>query len=94
VVHAICDILDTLLPDKPNGIKHYRELITHVTDRPGHDIRYAIDASKIQKELNWIPTESFETGIKKTVEWYIDNPTWVKNVRSGDYKSWLSKHYQ
>jgi dTDP-glucose 4,6-dehydratase len=94
VVHAICDILDTLLPDKPNGIKHYRELITHVTDRPGHDIRYAIDASKIQKELNWIPTESFETGIKKTVEWYIDNPTCVKNVRSGDYKSWLSKHYQ
>jgi dTDP-glucose 4,6-dehydratase len=94
VVHAICDILDTLLPDKPNGIKHYRELITHVTDRPGHDIRYAIDASKIQKELNWIPTESFETGIKKTVEWYIDNPTWVENVRSGDYKNWLSKHYQ
>lgn len=94
VVYAICDILDTLLPDKPNGIKHYRELITHVTDRPGHDIRYAIDASKIQKELNWTPTESFETGIKKTVEWYISNSTWVENVRSGDYKNWLTKQYQ
>tara|TARA_R110000868_G_scaffold208829_3_gene458346 strand:- start:333 stop:1397 length:1065 start_codon:yes stop_codon:yes gene_type:complete len=93
VIYAICDILETLQPKKPDGIKHYRNLITHVTDRPGHDIRYAIDASKIQKELNWTPTESFETGIKKTVEWYINNPIWVENVRSGNYKSWLTKQY-
>jgi dTDP-glucose 4,6-dehydratase len=93
VIYAICDILETLLPKKPDGIKHYRDLIIHVTDRPGHDIRYAIDASKIQKELNWTPTESFETGIKKTVEWYINNPIWVENVRSGNYKSWLTKQY-
>jgi dTDP-glucose 4,6-dehydratase len=93
VIYAICDILETLLPKKPDGIKHYRDLITHVRDRPGHDIRYAIDASKIQKELNWTPTESFETGIKKTVEWYINNPIWVENVRSGNYKSWLTKQY-
>jgi len=93
VIYAICDILETLLPKKPDGIKHYRDLITHVRDRPGHDIRYAIDASKIQKELNWTPTESFDTGIKKTVEWYINNPIWVENVRSGNYKSWLTKQY-
>ena len=93
VIYAICDILETLQPKKPDGIKHYRNLITHVTDRPGHDIRYAIDASKIQKKLNWTPTESFETGIKKTVEWYINNPIWVENVRSGNYKSWLTKQY-
>lgn len=94
VIYAICDILETLLPEKPAGINHYRDLITHVTDRPGHDIRYAIDASKIQKELNWTPAESFETGIKKTVEWYINNPTWVDNVRSGNYKTWLTKQYK
>ena len=94
VIYAICDILETILPDKPNGIEHYRDLITHVTDRPGHDIRYAIDASKIQKELSWTPIESFETGIKKTVEWYINNPTWVENVRSGNYQTWLTKQYK
>jgi dTDP-glucose 4,6-dehydratase len=93
VIYAICDILEDLLPEKPNGIQRYRDLITHVTDRPGHDIRYAIDASKIQTELNWTPIESFETGIKKTVEWYINNPTWVDNVRSGNYQTWLSKQY-
>ena len=73
VVHTICDILEDLRPEKPAGVKHYRDLITHVADRPGHDRRYAIDARKIQRELGWVPEESFETGIRKTVEWYLNN---------------------
>lgn len=72
VVQSICHILEQLAPQKPKGIQDYQDLITFVTDRPGHDVRYAIDASKIQKELNWIPQETFETGLRKTVEWYIN----------------------
>lgn len=86
VVQAICDILEILAPDKPAGVKRYRDLITHVTDRPGHDKRYAIDASKIQRELGWRPEETFETGIHKTVEWYLNNQLWCKNVLSGSYQ--------
>ncbi|MEX1033609.1 MAG: dTDP-glucose 4,6-dehydratase [Cellvibrionaceae bacterium] len=72
VVQAICELLETLVPEKPNGITHYRDLITHVTDRPGHDQRYAIDARKIQHELGWTPTETFESGLRKTVQWYVE----------------------
>jgi len=92
VVHILCSILDELSP-RSDG-KSYREQITYVTDRPGHDRRYAIDASKINRELGWKPVETFETGIRKTVEWYLDNQEWVQNVTSGAYKDWVSKQYQ
>jgi dTDP-glucose 4,6-dehydratase len=91
VVHKICGILDELAP-RPDG-KPYADQITYVTDRPGHDRRYAIDASKINQELGWKPAETFETGIRKTVQWYLDNQDWVKNVTSGDYKKWIQKNY-
>lgn len=82
VVQAICDILQQLRPrDIP-----YRELITHVADRPGHDLRYAIDACKIQRELGWVPEETFETGLRKTVEWYLDNQQWCQHVQDGTYQ--------
>ena len=75
-------------------MRSYRNLITFVTDRPGHDRRYAIDASKIEHELGWKPAETFETGIRKTVQWYLDNPVWVGNVQSGAYRTWVEKNYQ
>jgi dTDP-glucose 4,6-dehydratase len=90
VVHTLCDILDELDP-KPEG--SYRDQITYVQDRPGHDRRYAIDARKIERELGWKPAETFESGIRKTVQWYLDNQPWVKNVQSGDYQNWLDKNY-
>lgn len=90
VVHVLCDILDTLNP-KING--SYRDQITYVTDRPGHDRRYAIDAGKIARELDWKPAETFETGIRKTVQWYLDNQPWVSNVQSGDYLKWVEQNY-
>ena len=86
VVHAICDLLEELHPDKPAGVNQYRDLIQHVKDRPGHDHRYAIDASKIQRELGWTPQETFESGLRKTVQWYLDNPEWWQSVLSGDYQ--------
>lgn len=86
VVETICDLLDELAPNKPDGVARYRDLITFVTDRPGHDARYAIDADKIQQELNWAPQESFESGIRKTVEWYLGNQDWWQRVMSGAYK--------
>jgi dTDP-glucose 4,6-dehydratase len=91
VVHKICGILDELAP-RPDG-KPYADQITYVTDRPGHDRRYAIDASKINQELGWKPSETFETGIRKTVQWYLDNQSWVRNVTSGAYKKWIEKNY-
>jgi len=91
VVHTLCDLLDELKP-REDG-KLYKEQITFVKDRPGHDQRYAIDATKISKELGWKPEETFETGIRKTVQWYLDNQDWVANVQSGDYKMWLNKNY-
>ena len=91
VVNTICAILDELKP-RSNG-KPYADQITFVTDRPGHDRRYAIDASKIEKELGWRPAETFETGIRKTVQWYLDNPQWVDGVVSGSYRDWLQKQY-
>ncbi|WP_201601772.1 dTDP-glucose 4,6-dehydratase [Psychrobacter piscatorii] len=94
VVKGICNLLEELVPNKPNGIGNYVDLITYVKDRPGHDLRYAIDASKIQKELGWTPNEIFETGLRKTVQWYLDNQDWVENVETGEYKNWIQKQYQ
>lgn len=86
VVESICNLLEELSPSKPNGIKKYTDLIKFVEDRPGHDKRYAIDASKIQNDLNWVPSETFESGLRKTVQWYIDNNKWWERVLSGEYK--------
>lgn len=85
VVKTICGLLEELVPVKPTGVENYIDLITYVKDRPGHDARYAIDASKIAHELNWTPDETFESGIRKTVEWYLDNKTWWKRVQDGSY---------
>jgi len=92
VVHTLCDILDQ---EQPRGDGHsYRQQITFVKDRPGHDRRYAIDASKLERELGWKPAETFETGIRKTVRWYLDHQDWVNNITSGAYRDWVSKQYQ
>lgn len=92
VVKTICKILDELKP-QANG-QAYASLITFVKDRPGHDLRYAIDATKIQNELGWMPAETFETGIRKTVEWYLNNQEWVAHIQNGEYQSWLEKQYK
>ncbi|ENU44495.1 dTDP-glucose 4,6-dehydratase [Acinetobacter seifertii] len=94
VVKSICQLLEELAPNKPEGVAHYVDLITYVTDRPGHDLRYAIDATKIKEDLGWVPEESFETGLRKTVEWYLNNQEWVENVQSGEYKNWVQQQYQ
>lgn len=91
IVESVCALLDELRP-RPDG-KSYREQITHIKDRPGHDRRYAIDASKIQRELGWQPAETFETGIGKTVRWYLANPDWVAHVQNGAYRDWVDTHY-
>lgn len=85
VVKTICSLLEEFVPQKPEGVQQYQDLITYVTDRPGHDVRYAIDASKIERELGWTPEESFETGIRKTVEWYLNNKQWWGRVLDGSY---------
>lgn len=85
VVKTICHLLEELVPNKPAGVSKYEDLITFVTDRPGHDVRYAIDASKIERELGWKPQESFESGIRKTVEWYLNNKQWCSRVLDGSY---------
>jgi dTDP-glucose 4,6-dehydratase len=90
IVERICSLLDELQPS-PQG--PYRRLITHVKDRPGHDRRYAIDARKIERELGWRPAETFETGIRKTVRWYLDHTDWVANVQSGGYREWVAANY-
>lgn len=86
VVETICDLLEEFVQDKPADLKNYRDLITFVKDRPGHDVRYAIDASKIKRELGWVPEETFETGLRKTVQWYLDNREWWERVLSGAYR--------
>ena len=85
VVHTICDLLEELAPKKPGEISFYRDLVTFVKDRPGHDVRYAIDASKIEADLGWRPEETFETGIRKTIEWYLNNKKWSDRVLDGSY---------
>ena len=85
VVHTLCELLEELHPEKPAGIANYKDLITFVKDRPGHDLRYAIDASKIEK-LGWKPQETFETGLRKTVLWYLENREWWQRVLDGHYR--------
>ena len=91
IVHTVCALLDEMRP-RADG-KPYKEQISFVTDRPGHDRRYAIDARKIERELGWKPAETFATGIRKTVSWYLEHQDWVSNVQSGGYRQWLDKHY-
>jgi len=91
IVHTVCALLDELRP-RTDG-KSYRQQITFVKDRPGHDRRYAIDARKLESELGWKPAETFESGIRKTVQWYLDNPEWVAHVQSGAYREWVQKQY-
>ena len=91
IVHTVCALLDELRP-RADGAA-YSEQITYVTDRPGHDRRYAIDAGKIERELGWKPAETFETGIRKTVQWYLDHQDWVANVQSGAYRDWVEQNY-
>jgi dTDP-glucose 4,6-dehydratase len=91
IVHTVCDLLDELRP-RVDG-KSYREQIAFVADRPGHDRRYAIDARKIERELGWRPAETFESGIRKTVQWYLDNREWVSRVQSGEYRQWIEQNY-
>jgi len=91
IVHTVCALLDELRP-RTDG-KPYKEQITYVTDRPGHDRRYAIDARKLERELGWKPAETFESGIRKTVQWNLDNPDWVAHVQSGAYREWVQKQY-
>ena len=90
IVHRVCALLDEL---RPSVAGPYTRLITHVTDRPGHDRRYAIDARKIERELGWRPAETFETGIRKTVQWYLANAGWVSDVQSGAYRAWVDQQY-
>jgi dTDP-glucose 4,6-dehydratase len=102
VIHTLCDILDQLNPgnvslrfkgDAGRGMGSYRDQITYVKDRPGHDRRYAIDARKIERELGWKPVETFDSGIRKTVQWYLDHEEWVRDVKSGDYLKWVEQNY-
>lgn len=91
IVYTLCGLLDEL---QPHAQGSYRRLITHVKDRPGHDRRYAIDARKIERELGWRPADTFESGIRKTIEWYLANPQWVANVQSGAYQQWIQQYYE
>lgn len=91
IIETICAMLDELCPN--DAVVPHRNLVQFVKDRPGHDRRYAMDARKIERELGWKPVETFETGIRKTVEWYLNNPEWVEEVTSGSYRQWIAKHY-
>ena len=90
IVETICDLIDEMTE---RGATSRRDLVTFVKDRPGHDRRYAMDARKIERELGWKPKATFETGIRRTVRWYLDNEAWVKNVTSGSYRQWIATHY-
>jgi len=91
VINAICHVLTEIKP--PAEAASYHQLIRHVEDRPGHDLRYALDNSRIKSELNWAPAESFESGLRKTVQWYLDNPDWIARVRNGEYRLWMKTNY-
>lgn len=97
LVHKLCSLLDEIAPVEENpaarGLRSYADLIRFVTDRPGHDLRYAIDASKIRRELGWAPREDFESGLRKTVQWYLSNPAWVERASGGAYAEWIEKNY-
>jgi len=92
IVKTICDLLDKICLQSP--FHPHASLVTYVKDRPGHDRRYAIDCSKIEKELGWRPKETFETGLKKTITWYLENPDWVESIQTGAYREWIQKHYK
>ena len=92
IVETICSLLDQIYPNSKVG-KH-SSLITFVKDRPGHDRRYAIDSSKINNSIGWVPKETFETGIRKTIKWYIDNMSWVESVQTGSYREWINMNYE
>ena len=92
IVEMICDILDEILPVSAGYSR--KKLITFVKDRPGHDRRYAIDFSKLQKALHWTPKESFSSGLRKTIVWYLENKPWIEHVRSGEYRAWISEQYE
>ena len=92
VVRTVCRLLDELLPDSPHVL--HESLITFVKDRPGHDRRYAIDSSKIERDLDWSPKETFDTGMKKTIQWYLENPEWVESVQTGAYREWIEINYE
>ena len=91
-VNGVCEMVDELKPRADHTSR--KDLITFIKDRPGHDLRYAIDCSKLEKELDWTPIESFETGLRKTIQWYLDNPLWVQRVKSGNYRNWIKQHYE
>lgn len=91
IVNEICVLLDRVCPNSP--FTPHSSLITHVKDRAGHDRRYAIDCSKIEKELGWRPKETFETGLEKTIRWYLENSEWVESVQTGSYRDWVNRHY-
>ena len=94
VVKKICELLENHATEKKsNNVEKFTDLINYVKDRPGHDQRYAINAKKIENDLGWKPLETFESGLSKTVNWYLDNIKWSNNVRSGEYRDWISKHY-
>ncbi|MGB5156057.1 dTDP-glucose 4,6-dehydratase [Desulfobacterium sp. N47] len=92
IVNIICELVDKLIPDTNTAPK--KNLITFVKDRPGHDLRYAMDFSKLKNELNWTPAETFESGIEKTIKWYIENTNWISRVKSGEYKQWMKQQYE
>ncbi|MEE4266386.1 MAG: dTDP-glucose 4,6-dehydratase [Desulfobacteraceae bacterium] len=91
-VNMICELLDEMQPRE--DLSSRKDLISFVKDRPGHDLRYAIDCSRLEKELGWVPRESFKSGLKKTIQWYLDNSQWVERVKSGEYREWIEKHYK
>ena len=91
-VGIICDVLDDIRPSENS--RPHRELIKFVKDRPGHDFRYAIDCAKLENELGWSPRETFDSGIRKTIQWYLDNREWVERVKSGEYRTWIEQHYE
>ncbi|MES7737598.1 GDP-mannose 4,6-dehydratase, partial [Cutibacterium acnes] len=102
VVRTLCQLLDELAPAPARGVRdarsgapvqRYEQLITFVTDRPGHDRRYAMDARKIERELGWRPAETFDSGLRKTVQWYLEHPDWVQRVQSGAYREWVQRQY-
>jgi dTDP-glucose 4,6-dehydratase len=92
-IEIVHDPLRAARRTAPDAAGSHARLITYVKDRPGHDRRYAIDARKIERELGWRPAETFETGIRKTVRWYLDNPAWIANVQSGAYRDWVARNY-
>jgi dTDP-glucose 4,6-dehydratase len=91
VVRTICELMDEIRPDSPQ--MPHASLITFVKDRPGHDWRYAMDTAKIERELGWRPGETFETGLRKTIRWFLENPEWVASVQTGAYREWIERHY-